>query len=418
MKVAIFGAGVIGVTSAYFLAREGHDVTVYEERGSVADDTSASTAGLIAPGHSYAWASPQAPRMLVRSLFGGQTSIRVKPRLDPALLRWGVSFLRECTPARSARNSSAKYEITSYSQKLLEKLTAEESLQYHQTDQGVLYLYRDAEALALADRKAELMRRNGRSQRMLSGADLAAVDPALANSTVSFAGAIHDSDDATGNPALFSKLLADTAAERFGVKFELGTRITALHTDGTSVRYAETDAGTRLEADCYVVALGTASNKLVRTAGLRVPVYPAKGYSVSVAIRDQSLAPRTGGIDERSLVAWSPFGSTLRLSAVAEFAGYDRTHTPANFAEIRTASEELFPGALDWSSVEYRSGLRPMTPDGPPIIGATPLRNLQINTGHGHLGWTMCCGAAALLAASIGGQDPEIDSTPYRFDRF
>lgn len=147
MKVAIFGAGVIGVTSAYFLAREGYDVTVYEERGSVADDTSASTAGLIAPGHSYAWASPQAPRMLVRSLFGGQTSIRVKPRLDPALLRWGVSFLRECTPARSARNSSAKYQITSYSQKLLEKLTAEESLQYHQTDQGVLYLYHDAEAL-------------------------------------------------------------------------------------------------------------------------------------------------------------------------------------------------------------------------------------------------------------------------------
>lgn len=417
MRIAVLGGGIIGVTSAFYLAREGHEVVVYDERDRVADDTTASTAGLMAPGHSYAWASPQAPKMLLRSLVGGQTSIRVKPRLDPALIRWGLAFMRECTPARSLKNTLAKYELASYSQTLLEKLTVEESLEYHRTDGGILYLYRDAAALHEASSKAELMRQQGRSQRLLTREQAFEVDPALANSTIDFAGAVHDEDDGTGDPALFTVGLA-AAAERLGVRFELNTRIESLESDGTSIVRARTARGSEIDADCYVLALGSASSTLARTAGLRVPVYPAKGYSLSVAIRDQSRAPHTGGIDERSLVAWSPFGSTLRMSAVAEFAGYDKTHAPSNFAEIRAAGEELFPGALDWSSVEYRSGLRPMTPDGPPIIGATPRDNLFVNTGHGHVGWTMACGSAALLAAELGRRPAEIDATPYRFDRF
>ncbi|WP_082521147.1 D-amino acid dehydrogenase [Rhodococcus sp. Leaf278] len=417
MRIAVLGGGVIGVTSAFYLARDGHEVTVYDERDSVADDTTASTAGLIAPGHSYAWASPQAPRMLLRSLVGGQTSIRVKPRFDPALIRWGLSFIRECTPARSLRNTLAKYELACFSQNLLKQLTADESLEYRQTNGGILYLYRDAGALEEASRKADLMREHGRSQRLLTREETLKVDPALANSTIEFVGAIHDEEDGTGDPAQFTRELA-AAAARLGVRFELNTRIKSLQTDGTNVRRAMTDTGVEINAGCYVLALGSASSRLARTAGLHVPVYPAKGYSVSVAIRDQSLAPRTGGIDERSLVAWSPFGDTLRMSAVAEFAGYDKAHTPSNFAEIRAAGNELFPGALDWNSVEYRSGLRPMTPDGPPIIGPTRLNNLYINTGHGHVGWTMACGSASLLAAELAGSSSPIDPTPYRFDRF
>jgi D-amino-acid dehydrogenase len=417
MRIAVLGGGVVGVASAYYLARDGHDVTVYEAGGAVADGTSASTAGLIAPGHSSAWASPQAPLMLLQSLTGKQTSIRVRPRVDPALVAWGVAFLRECTTARNTKNSAAKYALADYSQKQLQKLTADEGLRYHQTDTGVLYLYRTAAALEKASAHAAWMQTVGRRQRVVTGADLGAVDPVFGRDATLFAGAIHDADDGTGNPAVFTRELA-RAAERLGVQFRTGTRVVDLDVLGSTLTGATTATGERITADRFVLALGTASPKLARTAGIRLPIYPAKGYSVSVRIRDHAAAPKTGGIDEKSLVAWSPFGEQLRMSAVAEFAGHDLGHSPRNFTEIRRAGEELFPGALEWNSVEYRTGLRPMTPDGPPMIGATPVDKLLVNTGHGHLGWTMACGSAALLAAEISGYPCDLDGSGYRLSRY
>lgn len=417
MRIAVLGAGVVGVTSAYYLAADGHDVTVYDAAAAIADDTTASTAGLIAPGHSYAWASPRAPLMLVQSLTGKTTSIRVRPRFDPALFGWGTAFLRECTTARNARNTAAKFALAQYSQRLLHKLTADEGLQYHQTDGGVLYLYRDDAALQKASRTADRMRARGRRQQLLTGDQLAEVDPVFGRVSARFAGAIHDSEDGTGNPVLFVREVAH-AAERMGVRFRTGTEISGLHVAGSTMTAAVTTGGERIEADRFVVALGVSARALLRKVGIPVPIYPAKGYSVSVHIKDPTLAPKTGGIDEKSLVAWSPFGDTLRMSAVAEFVGYDRRHTPGSFDEIRRAGDELFPGALDWDRVEYRTGLRPMTPDGPPLIGATPMQNLFVNLGHGHLGWTMACGSAALLAAEIGGYRAELEGRPYRYGRY
>lgn len=411
MKIAVIGAGVVGVASAYTLAQRGHEVHVYDRRSSVASDTSSSTAGLIAPGHSYAWASPSAPLMLARSLMGGQTSIRVVPRIDLSLLRWGVEFLRECTPSRSRSNTLAKLALARYSQQLMEEIADHEGLQYWQTDRGVLYLYRDEKELAKAERNSRLLAEYGRVQDVLTRAQAVEVEPALAASSECFAGAIHDQVDGTGDPHRFSLGLA-SACERLGVTFHLGDAVGGLQVDAESVTALNVGT-TRVQADAYVLSAGASSPLLLRSCGVRLPIYPAKGYTVTAGIKSPDRAPTIGGIDERTLVAWSRFGNQLRMSATAEFVGYDRSQSPGDFAGIIDAANELFPDALDWDTAEYRTGLRPMTPDGPPFIGRGKLDNLFFNTGHGHVGWTMACGSAQVLADTLDGRCPDIDPSPY-----
>lgn len=411
MKVAVIGAGVVGVTAAHALAERGHDVHVYDRRSEVASDTSASTAGLIAPGHSYAWASPTAPRMLLRSLLGADTSIKLQPRADIDLIRWGLRFLRECTPSRSRSNTLAKLALARYSQRLTDELAHREGLHFWHTGNGVLYLYRDETELRIAERNSVLLREHGRCQKILDAEEVVAVEPALRHSNVRFAGGIHDTSDATGDPNRFAVALSERCRE-LGVAFHMSTPVTAMATDGSSVTSLATPDGA-VSAEVVVLAAGAASPLLTRTLNLRIPVYPAKGYTLTAPIKDPDHAPLVGGIDERSLVAWSRFGTDIRMSATAEFVGYDRSSTPADYAGIIEAGEQLFPGAIDWDSAHYRTGLRPMTPDGPPLIGLGRLDNLYFNTGHGHVGWTMACGSARLLADLIGGRSPDIDPTPY-----
>jgi D-amino-acid dehydrogenase len=411
VKIAVIGAGVVGVTTAHALAERGHEVHVYDRRSEIASDTSASTAGLIAPGHSYAWATPAAPRMLVRSLLGADTSIKVKPRADADLVRWGLRFLRECTPSRSRANTLAKLALARYSQRLTDELAHREGLQFWHTGTGVLYLYRDQSELRVAERNSVLLREHGRQQELLDAEQLIAVEPALRHSKARFVGAIHDTSDATGDPQRFATALSETC-RRIGVQFHLSTTITALATDGSSVTEITTPDG-NVRSDAVVLAAGAASPLLARTMGVRVPVYPAKGYTLTAAIKDPDRAPHVGGIDERSLVAWSRFGTDIRMSATAEFVGYDRSSTPADYAGIIAAGDQLFPEAIDWDSARYRTGLRPMTPDGPPLIGLGRHDNLYYNTGHGHVGWTMACGSARMLADLIDGRRPDIDPTPY-----
>jgi D-amino-acid dehydrogenase len=411
MRVAVIGAGVVGVATAHALAERGHEVHVYDRRSEIASDTSASTAGLIAPGHSYAWASPTAPRMLVRSLLGEDTSIRVRPRMDADMFRWGLRFLRECTPSRARANTLAKLALASYSQRLTDELAHREGLQFWHTSSGVLYLYREEAELVAAESNSALLREHGRKQQVLDAAQVTAVEPALRHSQAQFAGAIHDTSDATGDPQRFAVALADTC-RRLGVEFHLSTSITRLASDGSRVTRIVTPDGD-IASDIIVLAAGAASPLLTRTMGVRIPVYPAKGYTLTATIKDPDRAPHVGGIDERSLVAWSRFGGDIRMSATAEFVGYDRSFIPADYAQIIAAGEHLFPGAIDWDSARYRTGLRPMTPDGPPLVGLGRHDNLYYNTGHGHVGWTMACGSARMLADLIDGRRPDIDPTPY-----
>ncbi|WP_347109396.1 D-amino acid dehydrogenase [Paenarthrobacter sp. S56] len=421
MKVLVLGAGIIGVTTAYELARRGHEVEVVDKEAAETLATSDATAGLIAPGHSFAWASPSAPKELLKSLFSSDTSIRVKPRLDAELVSWGLRFLRECTGPRAYRNTLAKLRLAQRSQELFNAMIEAKGMDFRPTTGGVLYLYRDPEALGRAMAHGAIMRENGQSQRIVSREELLHLEPALANSRVSFAGAVHDRTDATGNPAKFAAEVRKLC-EELGVRFTFDTSV-----EGILLSRSSTDvprvAGLRssrgeLVADRYVLAGGPGSARLARTAGVRLPVYPAKGYSLTAPIQEGTLAPALGGIDERSLVAWSRFGDQLRMSATAEFVGYSQQYGPKDFANILKAGNELFPGVLDLSRATYKVGLRPMTPDGPPIIGRARGSNLYINTGHGHLGWTMACGAAEMMSDLLEGKATALPAAPYAVGRW
>jgi D-amino-acid dehydrogenase len=412
MKTIVLGGGVIGVTTAYYLAQEGHDVVVVEKQDSLATDATGGNAGLIAPGHSFAWASPAAPKMLLASLRGQATAIRVKPRLDAKLVSWGLQFLRECTPARAEANTLIKLELCRYSQGELDALAGAEGIDYHQVQKGLAYLYRSQQELDLGVKKMDLLRRNGVPMDVLDAEQVAKLDPAFASAGATFAGAIHVTSDASGNSELFTNELADRC-RRLGVEFMLGVTAQRFVTDSGRVTGVATDKGL-LRADNFVLALGIQSPFLARTAGQRLPMYPAKGYSLTADIVDPAGTPTVGGVDERTLVAWSRFGNQLRMSSTAEFAGFNRDWKYSDFSNMLKTGRELFPTAVDWDRARMRSCMRPMTPDGPPIIGRGKQANLYYNTGHGHMGWTMACGSSRILADVMAGRTPALDTTPFQ----
>ena len=284
MKIAVLGAGIVGVAAAHALAERGHEVHVYDRRTDIASDTSASTAGLVAPGHSYAWASPKAPAMLVKSLLGESTSIRVRPRADADLVRWGFRFIRECTPSRSRANTLAKLRFARYSQQLMDELAAREGLQYWQTHTGVLYLFHEEADLRTAEHNSRLLAEHGRRQDVLDYEQTVALEPALGHGQRRFAGAIHDTSDGTGDPHQFAIGLA-AVCQRLGATFHLGTSVTRLDTDGSSITRIMTSDGP-IHADAAVLAAGSASPLLTRTMGHHIPVYPAKGYTLTATIKD------------------------------------------------------------------------------------------------------------------------------------
>ncbi len=406
MKTIILGGGVIGVTTAYYLAQEGHEVVVVEKHDQLATDASGGNAGLIAPGHSFAWASPAAPRMMLASLRGEATAIRVKPRLDPKLMIWGLQFLRECTATRAEANTLIKLALCIYSQGELNELAATEQINYEQVQKGAAYLYRTQKALDLGVKKMDLLRRNGVAMDVLDTDLVAKLDPAFASAGETFAGAIHVTSDGSGNSELFTNELADRC-KGLGVQFDLGVTVERFVTDGQRVTAVQTSKGL-MRADHYVLALGIQSPYLSKTAGQRLPIYPAKGYSLTADIIDSEAAPMVGGVDEATLVAWSRFGDQLRMSSTAEFAGYNRDWKFSDFSNMLKTGREIFPLAVDWNRARMRACMRPMTPDGPPIIGRGKHDNLFYNTGHGHMGWTMACGSSRILADVMTGKTPAL----------
>nr|PZN62567.1 MAG: amino acid dehydrogenase [Sphaerobacter thermophilus] len=409
MKTIVIGGGVVGVTTAYYLAREGHEVTVLEKLNDVGQDASGGNAGLIAPGHSFAWASPAAPKMLLKSLMGEATAIRLKLRPDPRLIWWGLQFLRECTSERARINTLIKMQLCAYSQKELDKLAAEESIDYHQVQRGAFYLYREERELELGMAKMELLRSHGMEMELVSAEELAQHDPAFTSAKGIVAGAIRCTTDASGNCEKFTKTLAERC-RKLGVEFRFNTTAKRLLKSGNRVTGVETDQGTFV-ADNFVLANGIYSPHLSRTVGQRLPIYPAKGYSITVPIADPKAAPTVPGVDEKTLVAWSRMGDHLRMSSTAEFSGYSRTWKHSDLSNILRTGRELFPNAANWDEVSARACLRPMTPDGPPIIGRGKHENLYYNTGHGHMGWTMACGSSRVLVDLMMGRRPAIDTT-------
>lgn len=409
MKAVVMGGGVVGVTSAYYLAREGFDVTVIERRSGTALETSFANAGLVAPGHSYTWASPRAPKIMLKSLVSEGQALRLKLSVDPRMWIWCYKFLLNCNAEKSRLNTSRKVRLCRYSQQQLQALTADESLAYDRISKGLLYVYRDPAAFERGVANMSILSDNGLPLELLDENQIIAHEPVLAASRGKLAGAIYCPSDESGDAHLFTRDLT-RRCDALGVKFVYDTEIKAINAVGDRIDHIVTSKG-RVDAERFVLALGSFSPGLARPLGYSIPVYPVKGYSVTLPVEDTHTPPELGGVDEANLVAWARFGQRLRFTATAEFSGFDTAHRPSDFTHMLDAAKELFPNGADYTRPNYWAGLRPMTPEGMPIVSTTRHRNLFFNTGHGHMGWTMSCGTARILTDLVCGRKPDIDTT-------
>lgn len=407
MKAVVVGGGVVGVTTAYYLAKDGHEVTLLEREGELATLASAGNAGLIAPGHSFAWASPSAPMELLRSLTVEDTALRVNPLKAPGMFFWGLRFLRECNADRATKNTLVKLRLARYSQQRLDELTAAEKIDYLDAHQGCLYIYRDRAKFEAGIRKSKLITDQGQEQQVLDPDGVVEADPTFASVKDKIVGAIYGVTDSSGDSVKLTNEVADRC-RAMGVKFQTGEGVKRLLADGDRVRAAVTASG-QVEGEVFVLAAGVQSTALSRTVGVRIPVAPAKGYSATFPIKNGgAAAPTLGGVDEQLLVAWCRMGDRLRLTGSAEFTGYETTYDERDFRGIMRLARDLFPDAADYDNGAYRACNRPMTPDGPPILGTARHSNLYFNTGHGHMGFTMACGTSKITADLVAGRPTDI----------
>lgn len=407
MKIAILGAGVVGVTSAYYLAKAGHEVTVIERQPDAGLETSFANAGEISPGYASPWAGPGVPLKAVRWLLDRYGPLVIKPRLDPAMWLFVARMLRNCTSTRYTLNKSRMVPLAEYSRDCLRALRADTGIAYDERSRGTLQLFRDRAQLDHIDKDVEVLRHYGVAHEVLDRAGCIAAEPGLATAGVDFAGGLRLPGDETGDCHIFTQALARVAAAA-GVTFQYATAIHAIVADAAEVTGVRTAAGL-VRSDAYVVALGSYSPLLLAPLGIRIPVYPVKGYSLTLPVTAEAAAPVSTVMDEQHKVAITRLGERIRVGGTAELGGYDSSLPPSRRATLERSLTDLFPAGGDLAAARFWSGLRPMTPDGPPVIGATRYRNLHLNTGHGTLGWTMACGSACLLRDLMDGRTPEFD---------
>ena len=409
MKVLVLGAGVVGTTTAYFLAKDGHEVEVIDRQDKAAMETSFSNAGMVSPGHAYTWASPRAPRILWQSLFRDDTALKFRLRADPALWGWAWKFLKECPAERAAINTANKLRLCIYSQKLFDEINRTERIDYDRRVGGALYLYRDREHFDRGVGAMKVLTDGGVKLEPIGPDRIVDIEPALSGEKDSLVGAIYCPTDESGDCHKFSNALADILSNDRRVTFHWHTPVERIVAGGGRITKVVTSRGA-MGADAYVVAMGSYSPLLTRNLGLRLPIYPVKGYALTIPIGQRNTAPVVCGVDEKYLIAWSRLGNRLRVTAKADFTGYDRTHSARDFAHMLATIRGLFPNGADYAKAEQWAGLRPMTPKGTPILGTSPLSNLFLNTGHGHIGWTMSLGSARIVADAIGGRGAAIDT--------
>ena len=406
MRVLVLGAGIAGITTAYELNRDGHEVTVIDREAEPASFTSYSNAGLFAPGHAYAWSSPSAPRILLRSLWTGDQALRFKFSTDLRFWKWMWRFWGECTPERAALNTTRKVKLCNYSLDVFHETVKRTGVAYDGRSGGLLYLYRSEAALKAAALKSRILTDNGCRIETLDRDGAARVDPALAPVKSKFAGALYAPDDESGDCRLFARNMGDWL-KAHGVAFKFDTVITGFETAGDRISAVVTTGG-REVADVIVLCLGVYSPHLAKQLGHDLPIYPVKGYAITAPVASRNTPPAIGGVDEETLVAYAPYGDRVRVTATAEFSGYGRDYRPQDFATMLATMRALFPDGADWNAASYWAGLRPMTPQGTPILGPSRMKNLWFNTGQGHMGWTMSHGAARVTADLIAGKRPAI----------
>jgi D-amino-acid dehydrogenase len=416
MKVLILGAGVVGVTSAYYLARAGHQVEVVDRQNGAGLETSFANAGQVSFGYSSPWAGPGIPLKAVKWMVQKHSPLVVRPRLDPAQWRWMWQMLRNCTEKAYRINKSRMVRVADYSRSALADLRAETGIEYDERERGTVQLFRTQAQLDHVEGDLKVLRDYEVPFEVLDREGCVAAEPALAAVRQKFVGGLRLPQDETGDAHVFTQRLA-AICEGMGVVFRYGTEIERLLTEGGDISGVVTGAGT-LTADRYLLALGSYSPKLLGPLGLNIPVFPVKGYSITLPVTDEAAAPVSTVMDETYKIAITRLGSRIRVGGTAEIAGYDTTLREERRQTLLHSVMDLYPRGGDPARAVFWCGLRPMTPDGTPIIGPTKFPRLFLNTGHGTLGWTMSCGSGRLAADLVAGNRPNIEHEDLALSRY
>ena len=416
MRVLVLGSGVVGVTTAWYLRQAGHEVVVVDRQPEPAMETSFANAGQVSPGYASPWPAPGIPAKAIGWLLSRHAPLAIRPTADPAQYRWMWQMLRNCTNARYGVSKARMVRLAEYSRDCLEELRLELGLEYEQRTLGTTQLFRTREQLDGAARDIAILEQYGVDYELLDQDGVIRAEPALARVRDRLVGALRLPGDETGDCHLFTTQLAELA-RRQGVEFRFGQDIQALQAAGDAITGVRVDDRMQT-ADRYVLATGSWSAPLLAPLGIRLPVYPLKGYSLTIPIRDADMAPVSTVLDESYKVAITRFADRIRVGGMAEVAGYNLALPQRRRETLEMVVRSLYPEGGELENAEFWAGLRPSTPDGPPVIGATKYRNLLLNTGHGTLGWTMACGSARYLADLVDGRTPAIDPEGLDISRY
>ncbi len=414
MRVVVLGAGVVGVASAWYLAEAGHEVVVLDRESGAALGTSFANAGQVSPGYAWPWAAPGLPRKVVGWMASRHSPFRLYPTLDPAMWRWLARMLANCNPRDYEINKSRMVRLAEYSRDCLTDLRHATGIDYDGQQRGLVQLFRDQHQLDLAAEDTRILAESGVAFELLDEAGCRGYEPGLARGVVK--GGCRLPGDESGDAHLFTRNLADLAASR-GVEFRYGAAIEAILAEGGRIAGVRTASG-MASGDAYLVCLGVWGAKLLKPLGIDLPVYPVKGYSITAPVIDEASAPRSTIADETYKVATTRLGNRVRVGGTAELSGYNHVLRPGRRETLALSVSSLFPGACNLDEATFWTGLRPSTPDGPPIIGpGAGYANLWLNLGHGTLGWTMSCGSGRLAADLISGRIPNIEHSDLGLDR-
>lgn len=412
MRVLILGAGVVGTASAWYLARAGHDVTVIDRQPGAGLETSFANGGQISVSHAEPWANPGAPAKILKWLSKEDAPLLFRLRADTAQWSWGLRFLVECLPGRTRDNIAQILNLGLYSRAALRELRAETGIRYDHLERGILHFYTNEAEFEAAMEPARVMREFGVDRQVMTCDQCVALEPALAHARARIVGGTYTSEDESGNAHKFTAELARLGAEK-GVLFRYGVTIRSLLRTGDRIEGVRvSDAGgpeQTLTADAYLLALGSWSPLLLRAIGLSIPVYPAKGYSITVPIAVSARAPTVSLTDDEFKLVYSRLGDELRVAGTAELNGYDTSLNPIRCEALVKRTADLFPGFGELGRARFWTGLRPATPGNVPIIGRSPVANMYYNTGHGTLGWTQACGSGRAIAELVSGRQPDVD---------
>ena len=417
MKVVVLGAGIIGTTSAYFLAKQGHEVTVIDRQDSVSMETSHANAGCLSYGFTSPWASPGLPFSVLKWVLTGRSPLIINPNMSVETVKFLYRMFKNCNSRSYEINKSRMLRVANYSQKALLEIETDFDLYYEQKKQGSLQLFWDSKEIEKTQKDIAILDKFNINSQLLSAEECVKIEPGLQYVKNKLAGGIQFMDDFTGNCYLFSTEVYKKCVE-MGVNFEFNTEIKSLQIINDKIASVSTDSG-EIKADCYSVSLGSYSTKILSKIGIEIPIYPVKGYSITLPVLSNEDAPQSTIMDEKNKIAITRLGDRIRVAGMAHLTDFDKNLRTKSLDSLMSGLDLLFPKSYESSKeTNFWTGFRPSTPDGTPIIGPTPFNNLFLNTGHGTLGWTMSAGSGKLLANLVSGIDPEISTEGIDMSRY